>query len=159
VFGHPVHVAPPVPHSPAVSEPAGTHVPVTPPLQQPPGHDVPLQMHWPAVLSVDVSHTRFAPHEEQVAPAVPHEVELSDAQGSHVPVGPPLQQPFGHDVASHTHWPVDLLHSSPVLQPPQVAPPAPQDALLSLDRASHAVPLQQPAHVPPPHEHAPFEHA
>jgi hypothetical protein len=84
---------------------------------------------------------------------------FSDAHGSHVPVGPPVQHPFGHEAASHTHCPVVLLHSSPVLQPPQEAPLEPQEPLFSLDRASHALPLQQPAHVPPPQEQAPLTQA
>ncbi len=38
----------------------------------------------------------------------------------------PLQQPFGHEAASHTHNPVVVLHACPDPQEPQVAPPAPQ---------------------------------
>jgi hypothetical protein len=36
-----------------------------------------------------------------VTPPVPHEPVLSEAHASHVPVLPPLQQPLGHEVASH----------------------------------------------------------
>ena len=39
----------------------------------------------------------------------------------------PLQQPFGHEVASQTHWPLVLLHSCPVAHPVQVAPVVPHD--------------------------------
>jgi hypothetical protein len=71
----------------------------------------------------------------------------------------PLQQPFGHDVASHTHAPTDLLHSSPELQAWHAEPPAPHEPLDSLARASHVVPLQQPAHDDPPQVHVPPLHA
>lgn len=147
------------PHASAVSEANGRQVPVTPPLQQPFGHEVLLQMQLPAVPSLEVSHTRLGAQPAQVAPAVPHDVLSSDAHGSQLPVGPPLQQPFEHDVESQTHWPVTLSHSSPVLQPPQVAPLAPHELLLSLARGSHEVPLQQPAQAPPPHEQTPLEQA
>ncbi len=71
----------------------------------------------------------------------------------------PLQQPFGHEVASQTHWPVLVLHSWPVAHAAHAAPPAPHEVFDSLESGSHVVPpLQQPAHEPPPHEHVPFEH-
>jgi hypothetical protein len=70
-----------------------------------------------------------------------------------------LQQPCGHDVASHTHWPVDLLHSLPLAHPAHVAPPLPHDVFDSLAYASHvpvAPPLQQPlGHVFASHLQAP----
>jgi hypothetical protein len=40
----------------------------------------------------------------------------------------PLQHPFGHEFASHTHAPVDVLHSCPVAHAAHAAPPAPQEA-------------------------------
>lgn len=54
-----------------------------------------------------------AGHIVHVAPAVPHVDGDSDAQGTHVPVGPPLQQPLGHELASHTQPDADWLHVSP----------------------------------------------
>jgi hypothetical protein len=70
----------------------------------------------------------------------------------------PLQQPFGQDVASQTHCPVDVLHRWPEPHAAQVVPAAPQAPLVSLASRLHVPPLQQPAHDPPPHEHAPLEH-
>ncbi len=70
----------------------------------------------------------------------------------------PLQQPLGHEVASHTHWPVVLLHSWPEPQAAHAAPPVPQEALVSDAYASHApVEVQQPfGQVFASHEHVPF---
>jgi hypothetical protein len=155
----PKHAMPPVPQELALSFAQSSQVPVVPPLQQPLAHEVPSQMHWPEVASPEVSQRRFAAQPPQVAPAVPHEVLLSFAHASHVPVGPPLQQPFGHEVASHTHWPVAVLHSVPEGHAAQFAPLEPQEPLFSLPRASQVVPVQQPAHAPPPQVHAPIEHA
>jgi hypothetical protein len=39
----------------------------------------------------------------------------------------PLQHPVGHDVGSHTHWPVFLLHSCPVPHALHAIPPMPQE--------------------------------
>jgi hypothetical protein len=72
-----------------------------------------------------------------------------------VPVA--VQQPFGHEVASHTQCPLPL-HSCPLGQAVQASPPAPHEVLDSLDRASHVLLLQQPGQVVPPHVHAPWEH-
>jgi hypothetical protein len=41
----------------------------------------------------------------------------------------PLQQPFGHDVASQTHCPLPLLHSWPDAHVEHVTPEAPHDVL------------------------------
>jgi hypothetical protein len=41
-----------------------------------------------------------------------------------VPVGPPLQQPFGHVVASHAHVPL-VVSQRPFEQTAQAAPPVP----------------------------------
>ena len=47
-------------------------------------------------------------HGPHVAPAVPHDVSDWLVYATHAPA---LQQPFGQEVASHTHLPVDRLHS------------------------------------------------
>jgi len=73
-----------------------------------------------------------------------------------VPVA--VQQPFGQEVASQTHWPDVVLHSVPEGHAAHVVPRAPQEVLVSLDSVSHVVPLQQPSQIVPPHEHAPPEH-
>jgi hypothetical protein len=69
---------------------------------------------------------------------VPHAEGDSEEYGTHAF---PLQQPLGHELASQTHCPVDVLHSWPVPQAPQVAPFAPQEPLDSEAYASH-VPLE-----------------
>jgi hypothetical protein len=43
----------------------------------------------------------------------------------------PLQQPFGHEVASHTHAPA-LEQRCPLVQAPQAAPPLPHVLEVSL---------------------------
>jgi hypothetical protein len=96
------------------------------------------------------------PHAPQAAPAVPQEL-LDSEVVSHVPLV--VQQPVGHEVASQTHWPVVVLHSWPEGQLAHVAPLAPQEVLLSLDRDSQVPSLQQPEHPVPPHPHAPFAQA
>jgi len=121
------------------------------PLQQPFGHEVTSQTHCPLVLL----HSWPDAHAEQLAPATPHEPFDSEAYATHVV---PLQHPPGHEVASHTHCPELLLHSSPEPQASHAPPPAPHERLDSLDSASHVDPLQQPAHDPPPHAHAPLVH-
>ncbi len=81
----------------------------------------------------------------------------------------PLQHPLGHEVASHTHWPVLLLHSWLAAHPAHVAPAAPHDVFDSAAYASHvplAPPLQQPAgqvlasheQVPVVLSHSPLAH-
>ena len=153
---HGEHVAPAVPHEPPACDPQSSHVPVAPPLQQPFAHDEPLQMQVPAFESPDVSHTRFVPHGAHVAPAVP-QVAPSLAHGTQVPLGPPLQQPFGHDVASHTHWPVEL-HSVPDGHAAHATPELPQELMFSWAYASHVPLLQQPAHAVPPQLQLPLVH-
>jgi len=148
-------VAPPVPHDEADSELHDSHVPVAPPLQHPVGQEVESHTQVPVLLL----HSSPVPHAPHAAPVVPHDPLDSDAHASHVPVGPPLQQPCGHEVASHWHWPVVVLHSLPDGQAPHAAPPAPHELLFSLESASQLVPLQQPAHAPPPHEHTPLVQA
>jgi hypothetical protein len=43
----------------------------------------------------------------------------------------PLQHPVGHELESQTHTPVVVLHSWPDAHAPQVAPPVPQEAVVS----------------------------
>ncbi len=62
---------------------------------------------------------------------------------------PLSQHPFGHEFASQTHCPVDVLHSCPVAHAIHGAPPAPHEVLDSLASASHVVPLKQPMQVGP----------
>ena len=70
-----------------------------------------------------------------------------------------MQQPLGHEVASHTHWPVPL-HSRPVEHALQATPDAPHEVLDSAVSCSQVpAPVQQPGHDVPPHVHAPFVHA
>jgi hypothetical protein len=79
-----------------------------------------------------------------VAPAVPHSPIDCEAYSTQVL---PLQQPREHELASQTHCPVLLLHSSPDGHPAQLAPEVPHDVLDSEAYASHVPlvpPLQQP---------------
>jgi hypothetical protein len=105
------------------------------PLQQPPPHEFASQTHWPVL----VLHSRFAPQLEHVAPAVPHDPVDSWAKSSHVPVGPPLQQPLGHVLESHVHVPavepvpgdaLALVSQRPLAQGPHAAPPVPHSELV-----------------------------
>ncbi len=113
---HVAHAAPPVPHSAPVCAEAGTHAPA---LQQPPGQEPALQVQ-PAAPWL---HAWPDAHPLHAAPALPHTALLWEAYGTHVL---PLQQPAGHEVASHTHRPL-ALHSWPVVHAAQAAPPAPHD--------------------------------
>ncbi len=74
-------------------------------------------MHAPLVQASPVPH---APH---VAPPVPHSEADCEPYVTHVL---PLQQPAGHEAASHTHWPA-ALHAWPLAQLAQLAPPVPQE--------------------------------
>jgi len=89
------------------------------PLQHPFGHELLLHWHRPGE-----THASPVGHAAQLAPPVPQEPADSDANVSHVPVVPPLQQPLGHVVASHAHAPVVVSHR-PCEQEAQIAPPAP----------------------------------
>jgi hypothetical protein len=82
------HAAPPAPHDEADCEAYASHVPVEPPTQQPFAHVVESHVHVPLV----VSHTPFI-QATQALPLLPHELGVCDAQGTQVPVSPPLQQP------------------------------------------------------------------
>jgi hypothetical protein len=150
---HAAHIAPPVPHELFDSEAYPSHTP--PAVQQPLGHDVPSHTHFPTL----VLHSCPDPHEAHVAPPVPHEPFDSDAYASHVPLLPPLQQPFGHDVPSQTHCPLPVLHSRPDPHDLHDAPPEPHDEFTSLPSGTHVAPLQQPAHDPPPQLQVPLVHA
>jgi hypothetical protein len=119
------------------------------PLQHPVAQEVTLQTHWPDV----VLQTWFAPQAAQAAPATPHSLFVCDAYATHVV---PLQQPFGHELALQTHWPVLVLHVSPVPHALHAAPPAPHDMDDSADSASQVEPLQQPAQAPPPQLQVPL---
>ncbi len=151
-FEHAAQVAPAVPHELPDCEPHGSHVPPVPPLQQPFGHDAASQMHVPLL----VLHSRPVPHAEQLPPAVPHWALVSDAHGTHWP--DELQQPCGHDDASHTQLPV-ALHSVPLPQALHAAPPVPHEVLLSLAYVSQVPLLQQPLHIEPPQVHCPVTQA
>jgi hypothetical protein len=108
-------------------------------LQQPPGHELALQTHWPFAL-----HACPAAHPPHFAPDSPQEIADSDPYASHVPVAPPLQQPFGHVVASQAHAPLLVSHT-PFEHAPHVAPPAPHCDGVSDEYATHAPLLQHPA--------------
>jgi hypothetical protein len=111
---------------------------------------VPLQTHCPVV----VLHCCPDPHDEHAAPPAPHDAFVSEAYGTQLL---PLQQPFGHEVASQTHCPLVVLHSCPDEHAAHAAPPAPHEEFDSLASASHVEPLQQPLHDVVPHEHTPLE--
>lgn len=81
----------------------------------------------------------------------------------------PLQHPFGHEVASHTHCPVPVVHRWPVAHAPHAAPRLPHDAVDCDAYASHrpvAPPAQHPlgqlcashSQSPVAVSHRPFEH-
>jgi hypothetical protein len=73
--------------------------------QQPEAHEVASQTQRPAV----VSHSCPKAHALHTAPAVPQEASDWDAYASQDPAV--VQQPFGHEAASHTHCPLCVLHS------------------------------------------------
>jgi hypothetical protein len=107
--GHGAHVLPPLPHMPSIVP--GRHIGPT----QQPGHEaashtqVPLRHCWPD------PHARTDPQVH--APAAEHPSAIARLHAPHVAPGAPqvftengvhaspLQQPSGHDVASHTHEP------------------------------------------------------
>jgi hypothetical protein len=136
------HALPPEPHLVVSWLPIGTHVF---PEQQPPEHDDGVHVHVPLV----VSQTWPGAQEAHAAPPLPHEGYDSPANGSHVPVGPPLQQPSGHDVASQTHAPpLQCLPAAQAGPPLHVHCPL-VHALVVI--GSHA------AHVPPLVPHDPVD--
>ena len=166
-----LHVAPGTLHA---ERDVGVHVA---PSQQPSGHDVTSQMqapaeqccpgphggvlpqrHSPALQLSDMSATPAALHPKQLAPGRPQFAAESVSQVE------PLQQPLGHEVASHTQRPPAQRCPSPHAgSPPQVHFPPEQASALEAEHwtqaaeslpqaerlgAVHVVPLQQPsAHV------------
>jgi hypothetical protein len=86
---------------------------------------------------------------------VPQTLLFSEAHATQVF---PLQHPLGQEFASQTHWPLVVLHSVPAGQASHVAPPAPQEPLVSLATSSQLVPLQHPLQVPPPQLQTPVLH-
>ena len=93
-------------------------------LQQPEQVPVP-HVHAP------LEHDSPEEHVPQAAPPVPQAAADWDAYGTQVL---PLQQPFGQDVASHTHVPLAVSHCCPGTwgQAAQVAPPVPHELVDSL---------------------------
>jgi hypothetical protein len=90
------------------------------------------------------------------APPVPQFVVDCDVFGRHAPVA--VQQPFGHEVASQTHWPALVLHSVPSAQGTHPVPREPHEAFDSPPSDWQVPPLQQPSQILPPHVHAPPAH-
>jgi hypothetical protein len=131
-----------VPHVELFWMAIGTHVF---PEQQPPEHDDGVHLHVPLV----VSQAWPVPQGAHVAPPMPHEVDDSPANGSHVPAEPPLQQPLGHDVASQTHTPpLQRLPAAQAGPVPHVHCPLVHALVVT---GSHA------AHVPPAAPHDPVD--
>ncbi len=127
-----------------------------PPLPQHPlGHELGSQTQTP----VAASHSRPEAQGRQVAPALPQELLVCDPQSTQVPFAPPLQHPFGHELASHTHCPEVLSHSRWVPHASHEAPLDPQEALLSLASVSQVEPVQHPVQALPPQLQTPVEHA
>jgi hypothetical protein len=87
-----------------------------------------------------LSQRPFA-HVEQAAPPAPHCDADSEAYTTHVLL---LQQPFGHDVASHAQAAAPLVHSSPAPHDPHAAPPAPQEPLVCDAYGTQTLLLQHP---------------
>jgi hypothetical protein len=114
---HALHETPPVPHCCEDSLATSTHVF---PLQHPAHPEDVLHTHVP----LDVLHVSPVPHPPQDAPLVPHDVFDCCAYSSHVPVGPPTQQPLGHVFESHAHCPLDVSQRR-LPQEAQAAPPVP----------------------------------
>jgi hypothetical protein len=108
-------------------------------------------------LQTPLVHESPDGHAAQAAPPVPHDIADSEANGTHVF---PLQHPFGHDAALHTHpalvqlWPdahcADPLHvhapavhplARVALQAVHAPPPVPQ---FVTEGISQVVPEQHP---------------
>jgi hypothetical protein len=79
-----------------------------------------VQTHCPLL----VLHVSPEPHAAHATPPVPQDVLDSLPYGSHVPVGPPLQQPPAHVLASHEQLPLLVSHT-PFEQAEHAAPPVP----------------------------------
>ncbi len=89
---HALHAEPPVPHWVPDCEVKGRHAPAA--VQQPLGHEVASQAQTPVLLS----HSCPAAQAAQAAPAVPHDVAVSDTKGTHWPA---LQQPLRQVAGPH----------------------------------------------------------
>jgi hypothetical protein len=135
-LAHAVHAAPAVPHWLDDCDAYATHVP---PLQHPLGHEVVSQTHCPVALL----HSCPAGHAAQLPPPVPQEPFDSDAYASHVPLRPPMQQPFGHVLTSHEQSP-SVLSQRPFAQAAHALPPEPHSAADCEEDGTHVLPLQQP---------------
>lgn len=110
--GQLAHALPPLPQAPAVL-PARHMLPLQQPVpQETPSHTQdPLRQRWPELHAPPVPQTHAPAAEQlsaapagqaaQAAPAAPQEVS---ERGVHTL---PAQQPFGQDVASHTHVPCE----------------------------------------------------
>lgn len=129
-----LHIAPGAPHE--VPEVGFTQ---TLPMQQPPGHDVWSHTHVVFTQRRPLPHAPVAPHwqapmlEQRSAfavsqpthafPAAAHEPSVRELHAA------PLQQPLGHDVASHSQlpatqrWPVAHSGMQTLVPPPPPAPP------------------------------------
>ncbi len=128
--------APAVPHEVVDCPAYATHVL---PSQHPCGHEVASHTHRPDILSHSVPDGHMA----QVAAPTPHRGVDSEAYGRHVPVLPPLQQPFGQVSASHVHVPA-VVSQRLFPQPAHSTPPVPHWPGVCAAYPTQAVPLQQP---------------
>jgi hypothetical protein len=82
-------------------------------------------------------------HEPHVAPLAPHEDVDIEVYDSHVPLTPPLQQPFGQVLVSHEQVPL-VRSQRPLLHEAHWVPPVPQLEADSDAYDLHEEPLQQP---------------
>jgi len=150
-FVQPAQVAPPVPHEVGVCALQSVHVPVNPPLQQPCPQELALQTQLPE----EPSQVRPDGQALHIAPPLPQEPPDCVLYASQVPVDPPLQQPIEHDVESHTHFPVVVLHSRPVPQLTHALPPRPHCVFVGVATQCWVVESQQPAHFVGSQTHCP----
>jgi hypothetical protein len=111
----PAQAAPPVPHWVLLSLAKGTQVV---PEQHPFGQDA--GVHWQTPVA---PHTCMLPHAAHAAPAAPHFAVVCAARRTHAPFA--SQQPFGHELASHTHLPPATSQRWPAMQVEQAAPAVP----------------------------------
>jgi hypothetical protein len=129
-----MHTAPPAPHDAVDSFENVSHAPA---LQQP-EQATPPQLHAPLEQASPVAHM------PQAVPPVPHSDPDWADTATQTPAG--LQQPPGHEDASHTHCPV-ALHSCPELHAAHALPPVPHELVACDPYVSQnpvAPPLQQP---------------
>ena len=73
------------------------------PLQQPEGHEAAVQMHWPAVASLLVSHVWPDAHAAQTVPLLPHSPSDSPEGWTHESLS---QQPE-HKTPPHVQAPFE----------------------------------------------------